>query len=234
MTSARLVFLCAAIVCVCAAEKHGLAQKAPLRPFESLRVAPSNVEGRQSQGRPLRQAQGRTVAKPATPRTTQTPRTTTPPKPAASHAVAQPDHNAVIKRYCVSCHSDARKLNALSLVSFDVAHAAQNAEVAEKMIVKLQAGLMPPPLARASGRRDAERAGRPRSKRRSMRRPPRSRIPARARSSGSIAPSTRARSAICSRSTSTPATGCRSTRRARTSTTSPTRRRCRRRCSSRT
>jgi hypothetical protein len=35
----------------------------------------------------------------------------------------------------------------LSLASFDVAHAAQNAEVAEKMVRKLQAGFMPPPLA---------------------------------------------------------------------------------------
>jgi hypothetical protein len=52
----------------------------------------------------------------------------------------------VIRRYCVTCHSDARKTGGLSLASFDVGHAAQNAEVAEKVIRKLQAGMMPPPL----------------------------------------------------------------------------------------
>ncbi len=124
MTSARLVFLCAAIVCVCAAEKHGLAQNASPRP-----------------------SQGAAAPKPAAPRAPQTPRTTTPPKPVAAHATAQPDHNAVIKRYCVSCHNDARKTNALSLASFDITKAAQNAEVAEKVILKLRAGYMPPPLA---------------------------------------------------------------------------------------
>jgi hypothetical protein len=54
--------------------------------------------------------------------------------------------NAVIHKYCVTCHSDKLKTAGLSLEAFDVAHAAENAEVAEKMIRKLQAGLMPPPL----------------------------------------------------------------------------------------
>jgi Protein of unknown function (DUF1592)/Protein of unknown function (DUF1588)/Protein of unknown function (DUF1587)/Protein of unknown function (DUF1585)/Protein of unknown function (DUF1595) len=74
-------------------------------------------------------------------------RTPAAPKPAVSHAAPTQDLNAVVKRYCVSCHNDSRKLNALSLAAFDVSHAAQNAEVAEKMIVKLRAGFMPPPLA---------------------------------------------------------------------------------------
>src|SRR5262245_11566598 len=69
------------------------------------------------------------------------------PKPAVSHPAPSQDLNAVVKRYCVSCHNDAKKINALSLASFDVTHAAQNADVAEKMIVKLRAGFMPPPLA---------------------------------------------------------------------------------------
>jgi cytochrome c551/c552 len=68
------------------------------------------------------------------------------PKPVASTTAAS-DHNAVIRKYCVTCHSDARKTGGLSLASFDVGHAAQNAEVAEKVIRKLQAGMMPPPLA---------------------------------------------------------------------------------------
>src|SRR5262245_44428116 len=118
MTSARVLLLCAAIVCACAAEQHGLAQSKP------------------------------PAARPPAARPAQTPTRTTPaPKPVAAHAAPQPDYNAVIKRYCVSCHNDARKLNALSLMSFDVGHAAQDAEVEEKMIVKLRAGFMPPPLA---------------------------------------------------------------------------------------
>jgi hypothetical protein len=47
----------------------------------------------------------------------------------------------------VTCHNDARKTGALSLVAFDVTRAGENAEVAEKMVRKLQAGFMPPPLA---------------------------------------------------------------------------------------
>ena len=56
------------------------------------------------------------------------------------------DQNAVIRRYCVGCHNDTRKPGGLSLAAFDVAGAAQNADVAEKVIRKLQAGMMPPPL----------------------------------------------------------------------------------------
>src|SRR6185436_5966571 len=80
----------------------------------------------------------------AAPRPAQAPAKTAPATPAAN--ASAPDHNGVIRRYCVSCHSDARKTGGLSLASFDVAHAAQNAEVTEKVIRKLQAGMMPPPL----------------------------------------------------------------------------------------
>src|SRR4051812_37347331 len=66
---------------------------------------------------------------------------------AATAPAAAADHNAVIKRYCATCHSDTRKSGGLSLAAFDVAQAAHNAEVAEKVIRKLQAGMMPPPLA---------------------------------------------------------------------------------------
>ena len=72
-----------------------------------------------------------------------------PPSPVASHAAVAPaqDHNAVIRRYCVGCHNEKTKSGGLSLAAFDVGRAAQNADVAEKMIRKLQAGFMPPPLA---------------------------------------------------------------------------------------
>ena len=54
----------------------------------------------------------------------------------------------MVKQYCVGCHSEKGKAGGLSLVSFDAAHADQNAEVAERMIRKLRAGMMPPPGAR--------------------------------------------------------------------------------------
>jgi hypothetical protein len=65
-------------------------------------------------------------------------------KPVAAHTQ---DLNPVIRRYCVGCHGDKSKAGGLSLAAFDVAHAAQTPEVAEKVIRKLQAGFMPPPLA---------------------------------------------------------------------------------------
>jgi hypothetical protein len=72
------------------------------------------------------------------------------PVPATSHAPATTtaqDHNAVIRRYCVTCHNEKRKKDSgnLSLEAFDVASAPDQAATAEKMILKLQAGLMPPP-----------------------------------------------------------------------------------------
>ncbi|HXI31446.1 MAG TPA: DUF1592 domain-containing protein [Vicinamibacterales bacterium] len=79
------------------------------------------------------------------------------PAPISSHAPAGPavDYNAVVKRYCVTCHNDTRRTGGLSLASFDVSQAAQNAEVAERVIRKLQAGFMPPP---GASRPDAQTA----------------------------------------------------------------------------
>jgi hypothetical protein len=53
----------------------------------------------------------------------------------------------LVKRYCVGCHSDRNKDRAgsLSLASFDIAKAGEEADVAERMIRKLQASMMPPP-----------------------------------------------------------------------------------------
>jgi len=64
--------------------------------------------------------------------------------PAQSPAPA-PD---LVKQYCTGCHSEKGKAGGLSLVGFDATHADQSAEVAERMIRKLRAGMMPPPGAR--------------------------------------------------------------------------------------
>jgi hypothetical protein len=74
----------------------------------------------------------------------------TPVAPATSHPAAAPpaaapaDQNALIKQYCVTCHSDRAKAGGLTLASYDVTKAAEHADVTEKMIRKLRAGMMPP------------------------------------------------------------------------------------------
>jgi len=62
--------------------------------------------------------------------------------PAMGGAPADGD---VVEAYCVRCHSDRRLRGNLSLEDFDAERPEQHPEVAEKMIVKLRAGMMPPP-----------------------------------------------------------------------------------------
>ena len=52
--------------------------------------------------------------------------------------------NDVIQDTCVRCHNERRLSGNLSLVGFDADEADQNAEIAERMIRKLRAGMMPP------------------------------------------------------------------------------------------
>ncbi len=71
-------------------------------------------------------------------------------KQAASHggpagreqAAASED---LVQQYCVRCHNERRLLGNMSLEEFDAANPAANAPIAEKMIRKLRAGMMPPP-----------------------------------------------------------------------------------------
>src|SRR4051795_5792550 len=56
--------------------------------------------------------------------------------------------SALVKQYCAGCHSERGKAGGLSLAAFDAGTAAQHADVSEKMIRKLRAGMMPPPGAR--------------------------------------------------------------------------------------
>ena len=58
---------------------------------------------------------------------------------------------AVVKRVCGNCHNDRNRAGNVSLMTFDVASPANHAEIAEKMIVKLRAGMMPPPNSRRPG-----------------------------------------------------------------------------------
>ncbi|HXV60259.1 MAG TPA: DUF1592 domain-containing protein [Vicinamibacteria bacterium] len=52
---------------------------------------------------------------------------------------------AVIEETCWQCHNDAALVGNMSLDSFDVSAAPNDAALAEKMIRKLRAGMMPPP-----------------------------------------------------------------------------------------
>ena len=52
--------------------------------------------------------------------------------------------NELVEEYCVRCHNERRLRGDLSLESFDAALPEQNAPVAERMIHKLRAGMMPP------------------------------------------------------------------------------------------
>ena len=54
----------------------------------------------------------------------------------------------VIQEYCVRCHNERRLAGILTLEGFDVDGAHERAETAEKMILKLRAGMMPPPGSR--------------------------------------------------------------------------------------
>ena len=62
--------------------------------------------------------------------------------PAASTASAQ---QALIDQYCMSCHNQDAKAGGLVLNSADLPRVAENAELWEKVVRKLRAGLMPPP-----------------------------------------------------------------------------------------
>ena len=116
MKPARLVFVCVTVLWAGALAMVGSAQRA---------ATGGSAQGTGAPGAARAQATAKAV----------------PPTPVAAAA----DQNAVIKRYCVTCHNDRTKPAGLSLEKFDAAHAAENAEIAERMIRKLQAGLMPPP-----------------------------------------------------------------------------------------
>ena len=54
------------------------------------------------------------------------------------------DLNFVVRRYCEKCHNADDLRGNLSLADFDAGQATAQADVAEKMVAKLRAGMMPP------------------------------------------------------------------------------------------
>jgi mono/diheme cytochrome c family protein len=51
---------------------------------------------------------------------------------------------ALIDRYCVTCHNDNMRTAGLALDTIDVTNVGDSAEVWEKVVTKLRAGMMPP------------------------------------------------------------------------------------------
>jgi hypothetical protein len=124
MNSRHVLFLGTSVVCL------GLAG--------SIVVA---RQGPPAAGAPAKPAPVATRPAPASPSAQTAPRMT---------RTAALDYNAVVKQYCVTCHNERMKANSgnLALEKFDVSRAAEHAEVAEKILVKLEAGMMPPRPAR--------------------------------------------------------------------------------------
>jgi hypothetical protein len=99
------------------------------------------------------------AARPATPQAGP-PDAPSPTRPAAAPAPVRQSSSspstsfdaeaqtALVKQYCVGCHSDRAKAGGLTLASFDAAKAAHDVVISEKMIRKLRAGMMPPAGAR--------------------------------------------------------------------------------------
>jgi hypothetical protein len=50
----------------------------------------------------------------------------------------------LVANYCAGCHNDSLKSGGMSLSQLDLAHPEQNAALAEKVIHKVRAGMMPP------------------------------------------------------------------------------------------
>ena len=55
-----------------------------------------------------------------------------------------PGNQEFVSRYCAGCHNDKLKAGGFSFAQVDLAHPSRNADKFEKIIVKLQTGMMPP------------------------------------------------------------------------------------------
>ncbi|MBZ5577400.1 MAG: DUF1592 domain-containing protein [Acidobacteriia bacterium] len=67
------------------------------------------------------------------------------PSPAARIQVSDlASQRAVLDKYCVVCHNTKLKTGGLMLDQLDLTHLAEHAEIGEKVIRKLRAGMMPP------------------------------------------------------------------------------------------
>jgi mono/diheme cytochrome c family protein len=67
-------------------------------------------------------------------------------KPSAANTPPAIDPQRLVTQYCATCHNSKAKVAGLALDGTDLlAHVSQNAEMFEKVVRKLRAGMMPPP-----------------------------------------------------------------------------------------
>jgi Protein of unknown function (DUF1592)/Protein of unknown function (DUF1588)/Protein of unknown function (DUF1585)/Protein of unknown function (DUF1587)/Protein of unknown function (DUF1595) len=59
-------------------------------------------------------------------------------------ATSAASERALLDQYCVTCHNQRLKTGGLMLDQFDVTHLKDHAEIGEKVVRKLRAGMMPP------------------------------------------------------------------------------------------
>src|SRR5262245_30501254 len=81
------------------------------------------------------------TARQSTPTSTAVSRPQTRPQSAAPDVSTQ---RALLDQYCVTCHNARAKTANLLLDQLDLAHLSDHAEIAEKVVRKLRAGMMPP------------------------------------------------------------------------------------------
>src|SRR5438445_7258764 len=70
-----------------------------------------------------------------------------PPARLATGLLSSEAQNRLVSEYCSVCHDDEVKPGGVTLEHFDAARNDQHADLAERMIRKLRAGMMPPPQA---------------------------------------------------------------------------------------
>ncbi len=73
------------------------------------------------------------------------PRAKLPQRPQRADTLSLEVAQGVVATACTRCHNDRRMRGNMSLDSFEVGHAEDQPAVAERMIRKLRAGMMPPP-----------------------------------------------------------------------------------------
>jgi cytochrome c551/c552 len=71
-------------------------------------------------------------------------RAQTPPPSASAPAATPSAEQALVQKYCVTCHNSRAKTGGLSLEGMNPADAASHAEMWEKAAMKLRGGMMPP------------------------------------------------------------------------------------------
>src|SRR5690242_11765710 len=64
--------------------------------------------------------------------------------PASPAATGQQASEALLKQYCVTCHNARLKTGGLELDGLDLSKLADHADVWEKVVRKVRAGVMPP------------------------------------------------------------------------------------------